>query len=354
MGGASSKNDVNNTIKQLVEVITNSVQACSTNGRNITNITVKSDCEYGDILITDNKFEQKAALDLKCVSDVSTNTNVKQDLQTMVKQQAEAIAQQFQLGGADAENITNQLLDISTSIQNKYSNTVNANLDNIVGVNVDRTNCSSGNVIVSENTFSQVVDITLSAIQKVDSINIATQKVINTIDQKATAKVEPFFGGSILLSIACMAFIGLFIWKGIDILTDWRKVVGIIGIVAIFVGIYFGIAYWRKWPPFKSDKKPDKKSDKKPDKTKDDVKFKRLDNINLMKGKSQIKDQTNIENYGLYDTQLKCENKCGSDDKCKAYTWFSAGAWKDRCYGMYSDDYVQSAQDDRYSGYKIL
>lgn len=82
--------------------------------------------------------------------------------------------------------------------------------------------------------------------------------------------------------------------------------------------------------------------------------FEKLDGVNLMKGK-KAQNNPNIENYGLFETQKQCENTCGADKKCEAYTWVkdsTSDYFKTRCYGMYTDEYDQSKQVNHYSGIK--
>lgn len=367
MGGASSRNAVTNAINQIANVYNTSTQDCTTKSSNVINIVSKNNCG-GDIVISGIKTDQISALDIKCLQENAATNNIDQNLKSIIDQQAEAIAQQFQLGSADTENLVNQFITVATTIKNNFNQAINANLSNVVNVPSEILDCaeknSGGNIIIKDSEFKQDIAATLNAAQQSESINAIKQTLETALAQKAKAKVEPLFGGLALIVIAFVIILGLILWRGTAVLTDWKALLGLFAVIVFFIGVYFLMAFILKWPPFK---KPDTKAVIPPAKppsspTPEDPKFDLLTNTNLLYKDGKIRNlrgankSPEVTFFVKTPNEIDCRNKCGNDNNCGAYTWVdthSKDFYRNSCTGLKTGvNYEKTTRDAQYSGIK--
>lgn len=252
-GGSKANNEVNMTVRQILQILNNSTQTCSTEGQNIFSIIASSSCQDGDITISGIKSNQRIGVTQNCAQQASSDSKLAAEIEAKVKQQSETVAQALSLpwGGAESNNLTSQLLDVGQKIQNEYTNIVKSTLINRFGIEALRTGqCKSGNIVILDITNDQYIDSLMEAVQKSETVSEAISKVTTTIDQLASATVENTFGPSASLSMVCILVIGAFLWKGADVVTDPKKLIPLIILIVLILGIYLGLAYWRKWFPF--------------------------------------------------------------------------------------------------------
>ena len=168
-------------------------------------------------------------------------------------QEAETIAQQFQLSAANVDQVTNIAAEVATEISNETVQNCITEISESQGIVIDCSPTGFGacDVNVEEVTFSQGTEVINNCILRQSNAQRVINDVTQEISQKGTAKVESLFGPIIAIVIVIVLIVGAVFLRGTKALTDWR--LWVVVIVAIL--IYLGIAYWRKWFPFEQKTK---------------------------------------------------------------------------------------------------
>lgn len=194
----SSENIVNNAIKSLVSTTATAVLNQGTFAGGSNAITFDGCDNMHDIVINQ---DNAVKIDARVAMEAVQSSMAENDVTNMVKQATEQIAQNvsFNLSNQDQTQITNQMMDIATSIQ--QSTTTNCSTSTFMSNSVTCTN-STGihNIMIDQSSVSNIL---LSCAMSSNQSNSAKTKLINTIDQMAKQKQE-----DAILSLALLVLAG--------------------------------------------------------------------------------------------------------------------------------------------------
>jgi uncharacterized membrane protein len=245
MGNTRSRTEVNRTVDALFSVVNNTAQDCSSNltQQQVDRIVNNT----GSVTITDSNYEQFAAVDVQCLLTAKTQNDIQAKLIDQVKQQSEAISQQFQLSGAEATAVTNLLTQISLEITNNFASNCPAAILQEQGVDIAN---NAGNIVFRAIRRNQVANVLRSCSASADNVNAIKGEIQTIVDQTARAKTENFLSGLLQLLAIILILLGAFAlvgFKGLNILTQpdfWLGLVLLLGVVLI-------VNYFLNWLPYR-------------------------------------------------------------------------------------------------------
>ncbi|AHL67565.1 lipid membrane protein [Chloriridovirus anopheles1] len=198
MGASVSKNITKVTTEAIARVSNNIVSQTklSTDQTQIISVT---DVD-GDVVISGNKFTQKANINMKSLMNALIQEDIQQALTMEIAQAAKSIVSGLNLFQfADAKNDIDMLLKASTEIVNAISQSCAANMSENQAIVVTRV---KGNVYIQNNLMEQFADIFGSCVQEAVSKNTILQTLQDKIDQSASAKAEGLDLWQIIILVA--------------------------------------------------------------------------------------------------------------------------------------------------------
>ena len=245
--GASVSSNVASAVTNVVNQISNSTDTNSQQVQNISNNVDFKNCNVkaGSMSIT------SSATTIQKSNQIATalqNTHVKNDLQQKMLQAAQSTVGSLGVGFADASNSANMMANSTTDI----SNTMNTISGQVSNTN-NSFNCQDSTFdIAGKFDISLISNADFLSTQTVQNKQVASvvNKVSQTADQKATAKVEGIGAALLCMAILVLAF-GWSFSKTVTAVADnegSKKIWYILGIVLIIC--LFVIAYLSDWPPF--------------------------------------------------------------------------------------------------------
>lgn len=186
MGSSVSKNITKVTTEAIARVSNNIVSQTklSTDQTQIISVT---DVD-GDVVISGNKFTQKANINMKSLMNALVQEDIQQALSLEIAQAAKSVVSGLNLFQfANAKNEIDMLLKASTEIVNSISQSCMSSMSENQAITVTRV---KGNVYIQNNLMDQFADIFGSCVQDAVSKNTILQDLQAKIDQTATAKAE--------------------------------------------------------------------------------------------------------------------------------------------------------------------
>lgn len=205
MGAAVSRNVAKTTVnaitKQAIEIINNTKATNDqTQAISINNVS-------HDVVISGNKFNQKATINTEALLKTISSQKAQQDLSLKLSQSAKSLCSDVNLFQASvAENFVNTYMNSTVELSTKISQSCSSQSAQKISVNVDTVD---GNVEIKDNEFSQVSEIFSSCVNDAMASQDSMQKLQATIDQVSTAtnKGVSIWGIVILALIALLVLI---------------------------------------------------------------------------------------------------------------------------------------------------
>lgn len=242
MGAAQSSNAAE-AVANVSNFVNNSTTANSTAVSNVQKTINLSNCYIK--LAGDFDAKESATLAQKNTQIISAkqDTNVANNIQQQMLQQAQSTVGSLGIGYADASNSasemvndTNQIVNAMTVGCNQYSS-------------VNQSFTCSGSTIIAKNLnieFDSSSDFLSSQTLNNDQVANVVNDISQSIQQKATATVEGISGMliMILLMIAVIIYVGM---KPLS--SGGAKVIVGVSLCFVFVGVIL-LMYLRGTPPF--------------------------------------------------------------------------------------------------------
>ena len=249
--GANVSQEINAAASSSLSVVNSQVQDCVQQGSQSEVISICAGQGCGSnstVNITGNVFQEAALYTTQCAADVNITQDIQNTIAQQFSQQAQAIAQQFQLSAANVNEVANISANISTNITTMTVNNCITTVSQTEGININCGNTGGGicNINVTANSFNETLQPYTNCILQDTQVQNVVNQVTQIIQQQGTAKVESIFGPLIALLVIILLIVGVVFFSGTKALTDWRLWV----VVIILVLIYLGIAFWRHWFPF--------------------------------------------------------------------------------------------------------
>lgn len=234
MGAASSSN-IASAVTNVVNQVSNSTVANSSQVQNISDTITLHNC----FIKTKNFNATATGTAIQKSSQIATalqNTHVKNDLQQKLLQTATSAVGSLGIGYSDANNSAFMMANSSTDISNQMSTSSNqlANVSN-------RFTCDNSTIIADNvnidlsSTANFLSDEVLQNQQVADIVN----KVSQTATQEASATVSGITGALIAMAILIIA-IGWAFAKSVKAVGDneQTKPFMMIGALVLFIGIF--------------------------------------------------------------------------------------------------------------------
>lgn len=245
MGNANATNQLNSAITDSINILTTTTQNCVPKSNQSQIIDVSGCCNVNLNGVT---YDQLSFVNTTCVENATSNTTTQIDVKNQVKQKAASIVGELGLGTADASNVINTMIDLSTSIINSFSQSCAASISNeqVLSIKCPSTcDCATSPAGCTANidnvalyqSADQLATCTLTS----SSVTSAKDSITQIIDQSATATVQGLGGLILLIIIIVLVF---FFSEGKLILYL------LIIVIPIFI-ILIAFAYFKGIFPFK-------------------------------------------------------------------------------------------------------
>lgn len=220
--GQSHSTNVANVISNVMEQVTSSItanQQLTGNQNQIISVTGVG----GDVVISGNKMNQTANLNMDALAKQISSQTAQQDIVQRLSQQATAITSGINIfQSSDADNTMNAFLDVGMSVASNIGQICAASNNQNQAITV---NAVAGNVSITDNQQDQVAGAFVKCMQDSSATNSAVQSVQQSVDQSAVAKSE-----------------GLDLWELIILLV----VVGVIILLVIGMVAFGGASFIKK------------------------------------------------------------------------------------------------------------
>lgn len=178
---SSSINQVDNTVKEIFDILIQTSQSCEAGIAQDVEINVNADnC---DINIQKLSSQQTIAYRAGCISEANVSADIDQKLKNLIDQKAKALSTIVGGGVSTSANITKNLTVMATSIKESFSQkcSLTANQKNVINIS-----CTSGNTVnIGSVSPNQNVEASIACVLETDSVTKAVQDLKNTISQTA-------------------------------------------------------------------------------------------------------------------------------------------------------------------------
>lgn len=238
MGGVSSKNTIENSVKSALVAMTDITQNC----RGTLDNTISFDIVggSGDVTISDSKFDQSASVDTKCLQNASISNELKQQIDQIASQTATSISQQLSLNptGTDAENITKLSSDLFTGMYNTFTQDCITDITNKFAVKI-RPSGDTKNITIDAIDVNQAITNLKACVQDAKSVNEAEVKLSQKVDQAAKAEMKnilDFLNGLLWLLLIPVIIIVLIVG-----VTGYGKMIMYVCIIIIALIVILGV-----------------------------------------------------------------------------------------------------------------
>lgn len=245
MGAAQSSN-VANATTQITDYVQNSAEVDNSQIQNIEqNINLKG-CEIiasGNVNITSLAT---TVAENHQLNQALNNTSINNQIQQKMLQAASSTVGSMGVGYADASNSASMYANSSSTIVNTTKNVSEqvANIDQ--NFTCEGSYIKGRNITIALDTDSHDIS---EQILKAQDVNDIVNQVSQSIEQKATAKVEGLVGFILALAVL-LGSLGYAVAKPLS--SGSMKIVMVV-IVLLVVGGLMAFMYIKKTPPFFSD-----------------------------------------------------------------------------------------------------
>ena len=246
MSSSYASNTVDDGVKITTDILNSATQNCQTQVLQSQDISIEGN-KGVTINLGDINWSQVISLDQACTQTSTTQNSIDNSLKQTISQIAKAVGQAFSMPGnsAQSQNNTKLWTEIGTTIKNVYNQKCKALLTQQQTVSIrDNTN---SRIIIGDLDWEQSTDAMQKCIQDDESVTDVKNKIVQNIEQKATSIIEGLLSGLFTIILIIIVIVGAILLGGEKAITDWRFIL----VIAIIIGIYFGLALWRKWWPFK-------------------------------------------------------------------------------------------------------
>ena len=200
MGQSSSKNIVKTMTNIGMSIMTEFAVDCSTTLSQENVINASDECS---ITLEDTDLTNTAYIDRSCILSASNVSQMEATSSEQITQMAEAVAQQFALSSASAENLYESSFILSQDIVNTFTLDCSESLYQQNSV----TCTGQGNITLKGVTLENFVDIESDCALEVLNGSQAAADIERVLNQSAKAEQEKKFSGILAPLLAVIALI---------------------------------------------------------------------------------------------------------------------------------------------------
>ena len=251
--GANVSQEVMAAANESINIINSQTQNCVTQGSQsqvIEACSAKGCGSNSSITVNYADFTQQSVYTTECSADINITSDVTNQINMAFMQEAQSIAQMFQLSVANVDQVTKIAATIATSIDNT---TVQNCIDQITQQQAINLGCVPGeqgfcNIVINETSLRQGFDPINDCVLQESNAQTVINEVSQMIQQQGTSKVESIFGPLFTIIFIIIIIIFAVLFGGVKALTNWRLWI----VVIVVVLIYLALAFWRHWFPFET------------------------------------------------------------------------------------------------------
>lgn len=245
MSSAYSSNTIDDAISVMVNVMTTATQKCQTQVFESQSLEFK-DLKGVTIDIGTINFSEVVSMDIDCTQTDDVQNSIDASVQQTIDQIAKAIGQALSIPGnsATSKNVQKLLVDMGINIKNAFNTTCKNTLDTSQGFTIEDS--SDSKFTIASITWDENIDANVQCIQKVQAVNDVKVSLQQQIEQKAESKIESILGPLFMIILIIVVIIAVLLIGGGKALTNPKFLI----ILFIIIGVYLGLAAWRKWWPF--------------------------------------------------------------------------------------------------------
>lgn len=187
--GLSSSKDISKMVTTIVSNVTNDTIVNSTTDINNSQI-ISVNCAGGNVVIDGNKLDIEFKVDLNATLDALNDSDTKQDLQDTIAQTSKSLIKDINIGNIGlSASVINDIITATVNITNNINQTCKI----AGGANqIIKVEHASGDVAISNNTFSQAVSVISNCVAKSTSSSKTIQDLQQKVDQLSTTSVAGF------------------------------------------------------------------------------------------------------------------------------------------------------------------
>ncbi len=247
MGGQTyASNTVEAGISVAVNAIIESTQICQSRVLQSNDLNIVGN--RGSVInIGAIDWSQVISLNETCSQSAQSSLSIDNTLDQTIKQIAAATSQAFEasVNSTDAQNISESWERIGEKIKIAYTQTCQELLVQQNTANI--SDSVSSRITLASLNWSQSTDSVVNCVQKTAAVVDLKNKLVQDIEQKATATVESLLGGLIGIIIIIIIIIAVVVLGGGKTLTNPKFIIPLVALI----GAYLGLAAWQKWFPFR-------------------------------------------------------------------------------------------------------
>lgn len=244
MGANTSVSE--NAAKQLVEnaqdVAQQFVTKCTTTSDQRNSINL-GDCTIENSTV---KITTQNTLDTACIQNVTTQNNMKSNIQTQLAQNAQAVAQNFGIGinTSVSKNLSTSINNVAQTITQLYTT------ECINAIKTDNTViCDNGIIRNSSILIDNTNDSYNSCTNNINSTNIMIGEIVNALEQSSTAEEANAFTAFIIIFFIFIGIFAIFFCYSLNGPIGWVIVIVVLILVITSVA-YSAFAYSRGNYPY--------------------------------------------------------------------------------------------------------
>ena len=247
MGAALASNISKQVTDETISFMNTASQCCYTDAAQLQWFVVQN-WNGGNVTISGVDQEESSILNATCQQTVTSNSTINSQINQSAKNVASAITQALGIGFDVsinvAENVTALMVAVTNAVQNQCTTQAIQEQSFIVQNFAAGT---TGSIYVNTIKQGEAWNFITACAQQDTNVTSASTTLTNSISQSAEAQVEGIFGNLGFLLIIILVIIGAILFLGVKALTNPVFLV----VLVVIIGLWLGLAYWRRWWPFK-------------------------------------------------------------------------------------------------------
>jgi hypothetical protein len=240
--GNSQSNNVANIVSNIMSSASSSILS-NQSSQGTQNQIISVSGGTGTVNISDNVQSQNLSINMDGLAKAMSSQSIQQDIVQQLTQSATAVTSGINLfQNSKANNTLNDYLNVGLSIASNIGQLCTSTGNQNQAITVDTHN---GNVVINDNTQTQMATVFAKCIQDATASNSAVQSVQQSMDQEATAKSQ----GLDLWQIIIMAIIGLLFISApilVPLLGGASIIMKLLFPLCVIAGVFVGYWYWKE------------------------------------------------------------------------------------------------------------
>ncbi len=191
MGAASSRNTIENHLRQSLDIASSAIQDCSSSINADQKFVIKT---KGSIDLKDVNLKQMVTFSSSCLQSTDLENKIDSSLLQHMQQAADSAVKGWGIGFSSAVNTTRNYTDLALAISNEFKQNCRSEIQATQLVDL----VADGNVVVEGYNADQTIGAVRDCIQNSKAVSGIVNKTVQEVEQKASAQVAGLDFGAIL------------------------------------------------------------------------------------------------------------------------------------------------------------